>query len=88
LLTFSGSDIASYPHNDGRRRMPPPEPAEITEVLKLEAELAAAEADLVKLREKSDRFDGKGMKRAADEVQRLQAELGSRYGNTAPSVTK
>ena len=68
--------------------MSPPKPAEITEVLKLQAELAAAEAELVKLHEKSDRFDGKGMKRAADEVQRLQAELRSRYGDTAPAVTK
>jgi hypothetical protein len=50
-------------------------------VLRLEAELAAAEAKLVGLHEKGDRYDGKGMKRAADEVQRLKAELGSRYGD-------
>ena len=60
-----------------------PSPTEMAGLLRLEAELAAAEAKLVQLHETGDRYDGEGMKRAADKVERLKAELCSRYSDAA-----
>jgi hypothetical protein len=65
------------------RAVPPSEPTEMAGVLRLEAELAAAEGKLVQLHETGDRFDGRDMKCAADDVQRIKAELASRYGHAA-----